>query len=109
MKNQQACGAAAGRCHGAGHDAHHGRPHPRRRPLGLPCHCAEISRETITVAASCASSVYTDVPVGDWYHEAVDYVTAEGIMNGMTGNTFEPGTDTNRAMMAVLLYRYLSK
>ena len=66
---------------------------------------AELSRETVVVAASCASSVYTDVPVGDWYHEAVDYVTAEGIMNGMGNGTFEPGTDTNRAMMAVLLYR----
>ena len=66
---------------------------------------AELSRETVTVPASCPSVIYTDVPVGDWYHEYVDFVTEKGIMNGMGGGLFAPAATTNRAQIAIILYR----
>ena len=36
-------------------------------------------------------------------------ITAEGIMNGMSATTFAPGMKINRAQIATILYRYLSK
>ena len=68
--------------------------------------CATCSeKETRVIEANCPSEVYSDVPVGEWYHDAVDYVTEQGIMNGMGGGLFEPGSTTNRAQIAVILYR----
>ncbi len=57
------------------------------------------------VTAPCPSRVYNDVPEGVWYHEAVDYATERGIMNGVGDGSFAPAMTTNRAMMTVLLYR----
>ncbi len=65
--------------------------------------CGQTEHRPVTV--DCPSVIYSDVPVGEWYHDAVDFVTAQGIMNGMDGGAFQPATTTNRAMMAVLLYR----
>lgn len=48
---------------------------------------------------------FIDVPTEAWYALAVDYVTHAGLMNGMSERTFEPETQTNRAMLAAVLYR----
>ena len=42
---------------------------------------------------------------GAWYHEGVDFMTANGYMNGTSDTTFAPNVETNRAMLATLLYR----
>ena len=47
---------------------------------------------------------FTDVQDTEWYYEAVIYNYTNGIMEGMSQNTFEPGTILNRAMIAQILY-----
>ena len=47
---------------------------------------------------------YTDVTAGDWYANAVTYVTLTGLMNGSNG-AFQPSTNLTRAMMVTVLYR----
>ena len=46
---------------------------------------------------------FPDVADDAWYAEAVDYVSARGIMVG-TGNGFEPDLPASRAMIAKLLF-----
>ena len=55
--------------------------------------------------AHCASSKFVDVPLGEWYHEAVDYVVDAGLMNGMSDTIFAPAGTVNRAQMVTILYR----
>ena len=47
---------------------------------------------------------YNDVVAGDWFAEAVNYVTLTGRMNG-TGEGFSPNINLTRAQMATVLYR----
>ena len=47
---------------------------------------------------------YNDVDAGDWFAEAVNYVTLTGRMNG-TGEGFSPNNNLTRAQMATVLYR----
>ena len=47
---------------------------------------------------------YNDVKAGDWYANAVNYVTLTGLMNG-TGDGFSPNLAINRGMMVTVLYR----
>lgn len=48
---------------------------------------------------------YQDVTTGDWYYEAVQYVTEKGLMNGVSTDLFASGTNVTRGMMVTLLYR----
>ena len=57
-----------------------------------------------TVLANGSSS-FKDVKDGDWFKEAVEYVTAEGLMVGVGGNKFDPNGQTTRAMVVTVLYR----
>ncbi len=41
----------------------------------------------------------------EWYHEAVDFMVANGLMNGMGKGKFEPHTALSRAMVVTVLYR----
>lgn len=47
---------------------------------------------------------YNDVKAGDWYANAMNYVTLTGLMNG-TGDGFSPNLAINRGMMVTVLYR----
>ena len=47
---------------------------------------------------------YNDVKAGDWYANAVNYVTLTGLMNG-TGDGFSTNLAINRGMMVTVLYR----
>ena len=47
---------------------------------------------------------YTDVKDA-WYTEYVQYVTENKLMDGVTADTFEPGTNADRATVVVALYR----
>ncbi len=53
----------------------------------------------------CPSEKYTDVDTTQWYHEGVDYVIANGMMNGTGTNIFEPNATTTRGMIVTILYR----
>lgn len=49
--------------------------------------------------------VYTDVSAGDWYYEAVEYVSSEGLMDGVSEGEFAPGATLTRAMVWTILAR----
>ena len=53
----------------------------------------------------CPARNFTDVNRRQWYHEAVDYVLEQGLMNGVSGTRFDPGGQTTRAMAVTMLYR----
>lgn len=57
-----------------------------------------------TIGDLCAVNEFTDVAEDAWYHEAVDYVLNNEIMNGNGDGTFAPETALNRAMMVQILY-----
>ena len=48
---------------------------------------------------------YDDVSADAWYYDAVEYVSKNGIMNGMGESVFQPDTDLNRAMIWTMLAR----
>jgi len=55
--------------------------------------------------AGCASHGLTDLGgVDAWYHEAVDYVLAQGLMSGYGDGRFGPGDTLSRAQLAQILY-----
>ena len=64
-------------------------------------------RDTVAVdlVRDCPSAAYTDLEPDKWYHEAVDFVLDEGLMNGMGGSIFAPGGVMNRAQLVTILYR----
>ena len=47
---------------------------------------------------------FTDVKDGKWYTDAVKYVYANGLMNGMTATTFVPKGELTRAQFAKMLW-----
>lgn len=56
-------------------------------------------------ALATGSAGFKDVRDGDWFYEAVEYVTAEELMVGVGGNKFDPNGQTTRAMVVTVLYR----
>lgn len=54
----------------------------------------------------CPSRFFSDVPGVDyWGHEGIDFVVENGLFNGMSATTFEPGTPMTRAMLVTVLWR----
>ena len=51
-----------------------------------------------------AGTAFTDVSGDDWYAGAVDYVSANGLMNGTGNGRFSPNEDTSRAMLVMILW-----
>lgn len=49
--------------------------------------------------------VFEDVKEGDWYYEAVCFVSGNGIMTGIRDTVFQPFGNLTRAQAAVILYR----
>ncbi|MBR5430623.1 MAG: S-layer homology domain-containing protein, partial [Firmicutes bacterium] len=56
-------------------------------------------------AALGAGVAYDDVQPGDWYYDAVQYVSDNGLMQGVGNNTFAPGDDVTRGMIVTIIYR----
>lgn len=55
--------------------------------------------------ADCPSREFTDLgSVGTWYHEAVDYVLRNGLMNGYSNGAFGPNDNLSRAQFAQILF-----
>lgn len=48
---------------------------------------------------------FHDVPENAWYHDAVQYVYENNLMNGTSGTRFSPDDYTSRAMLVTILYR----
>ena len=58
-----------------------------------------------TVCGEYVPFPFKDVPEDYWCRSEVEYVWKQGLMNGMTGDTFAPTTNMTRAMFATVLYR----
>ena len=52
------------------------------------------------------SKSYSDVKTGDWFNDAVKYVSAKGLMSGTSADKFAPSATTTRAMLMTVLARY---
>ena len=70
------------------------------------------SRVTVTAVfqeaghgATCPSAIFTDVDTAAWYHEAIDYVVANGLMGGVAADRFSPNSTTTRAQIVTILWR----
>ena len=61
---------------------------------------------TIEVTFRPASGLpFTDVAEGDWFYDYVEYVYANGLMDGVSDTTFEPNVNMTRAMVWAILAR----
>ena len=67
--------------------------------------CGELLAEGEVIPAYCPTAEYTDVPLNAWFHDAVDYVVAHGMMEGTGEGIFAPNGATTRAQMVTVLYR----
>ena len=56
--------------------------------------------------AAASGIDFTDVAAGQWYSDAVKWASANGVVNGMTANTFGVSGNITREQMAAMLYRY---
>lgn len=54
---------------------------------------------------NCPSAQFTDVDQDAWYHEAVDYVIENDLMQGVGDNKFDPEGITTRAQIVMILWR----
>ena len=52
------------------------------------------------------SKSFSDVKTGDWYADAVKYVSDNGLMSGTGSDKFAPSATTTRAMLMTVLARY---
>ena len=52
------------------------------------------------------SKSFSDVKTGDWYADAVKYVSDKGLMSGTGSDRFAPSATTTRAMLMTVLARY---
>lgn len=60
----------------------------------------------LTCSAGAASIPdFSDVRPSDWYHDAVNYVCENGLMNGTSDTAFSPNATTSRGMIVTILYR----
>ncbi|MBP1570840.1 MAG: S-layer homology domain-containing protein, partial [Oscillospiraceae bacterium] len=48
---------------------------------------------------------YTDIKPGDWYYDAIQFVTEKGWFNGTGSTKFGPDYNTTRGMIVTILYR----
>jgi S-layer homology domain len=54
---------------------------------------------------SAIGKQFSDVPNSHWAKEAIEYVSAEGLMNGVNDSEFSPDTAVTRAQLAMVLHR----
>ena len=53
-------------------------------------------------------SDFTDLDPNGWYHDGVNYMIENGMMNGVGNGMFEPNGSVTRAMLVTILYRQAS-
>ena len=61
---------------------------------------------TFKKTSGASTKRFIDVNPGDWFYDAVNAAARDGIVNGMTENTYEPQLELTRAMFAAMLHRY---
>ena len=60
--------------------------------------------ESCTGGAECPAHLFTDVNTSAWYHKAVDYVLANGLMSGYGNGLFGPDDILSRAQLCQIIY-----
>ncbi len=60
---------------------------------------------TVRVYFTDGTAAFTDVSRGDWFYEYVDYVAANGLMEGVSASEFAPDANMTRAMVWAVLAR----
>ena len=53
----------------------------------------------------CPSATFADLDIDAWYIDSTDFVIANGLMNGIGGDKFNPNGTTSRAMIVTILWR----
>lgn len=53
----------------------------------------------------CPISRFQDASANAWYHDGVHFCLQNGLMLGVTGDTFQPDAAITRGMIAAMLYR----
>lgn len=56
-----------------------------------------------------ASSIFKDVPKGQWYTGAIVWATKSGLLSGVAPGMFAPNDKLTREQTATLLYRYAQR
>ena len=51
-------------------------------------------------------NAFLDVPEGQWYSEGIKWAAENGIVSGVSENTFDPDAGITREQLALILYRY---
>lgn len=54
---------------------------------------------------SASAVAFSDVPEGSWYHDAVETMREQGLMNGVDPARFDPDGSTTRATIVTVLHR----
>ena len=68
--------------------------------------CGETETEVLPITyANCPSKNFVDVNPNSYMHESIDFVVANGYMNGTSETTFEPLSNLTRAQLITVLYR----
>ena len=63
------------------------------------------SAPTTSGEKNCPSRSFRDLDTTKWYHEAIDTMLNEGLMNGTGNGLFEPNATLTRAMLVTILWR----
>ena len=65
----------------------------------------EVEISAVFAPATAQSTLpFIDVQPNHWFYDAVCYVVENGLMHGMSENTFSPNTPLQREMLAVILW-----
>lgn len=67
-------------------------------------YCIDLTEQSGAVTR-CAMAIFSDVQAQAWYHEAVDFVYEEGLMDAESSLTFAPDQPAMRATVIEALYR----
>lgn len=79
------------------------------KKFALLCAAALVCRFCFPADAAPRSGVgdFADVSFGDWYFEYVKRLYEDGIINGVTQDTYAPGAEVKTSELAALVARYL--
>ena len=77
----------------------------------MPASAVSVKATFAAIDTACDGGVncpvyhFSDVDTGKWYHEALDYVVVNGIMNGIGNDLFAPNGTLQRCMLMTMLAR----
>ena len=81
-------------------------PRTLRRVVAVAAVLA-VSAVGLSTPTSADNGGFTDVPPGAYYAEAVDWLVAENITNGVAPGLFAPDDVVTRDQMAAFLWRFM--